>query len=192
MQMVRPIIAIIIFFTGIGWSIYDFIHYSGILASLAACIGTASLALWIFPGREFLPMAVKLSASLAFLCACASWMLHAPALDIDKSRSQENIVIATIGNMATNSIPEDLWKKLVISCASQSEIDQISSIIQAKEIEDPELISFIKRASGNNYQAPIDQCTDETNKVNNKYPEFFIEERKDIEILNRKKSKFSW
>lgn len=192
MEKLRLIIAATIVIVGTCWAISDFISYSGIFASLAVFLGSIALALGIFPGRESLPIATELGATFALFFAVGSWFLHAPAFDIDKTKSEINISNAIIENINTNRIPQDQWERLLHSCTLQSTADQISTVIQAQEIEDPEAIAFTKRATGNNYQTPKDKCIDEVNEIDKEYPDFFVGVKKDIEKINKKKYRITW
>ncbi|GBD55728.1 hypothetical protein [Gluconobacter wancherniae] len=192
MEKLRPFIAATIFIVGTCWAISDFISYSGIFASLAVFLGSTALALGISPGRESLPIATELGGIFALFFAVGSWLLHAPAFDIDKLKSENNISHAIMENINTNLIPQNQWEKLLRSCTLQSTADQISTVIQAQEIENPEEVAFTKRATGNNYQPPKDKCIDEVNKINKEYPDFFISVKKDIEKINKKKYRISF
>lgn len=129
---------------------------------------------------------------MALVCWTVSWFLHSPAFDNNKAKAEKTIFSVVSFNPMGASIPDNDREELMKNCALQSTRDQISTAAQAQEMKDSEAVSFFKRVTGTNYQAPADQCIETVNRIDKEYPSYFSAVRDDVNELNRKKSRFSW
>lgn len=192
-------LALFVFCFGIYVSLTDFLLYSGVLNSLAIILSYIILVRVILRWRELLRAPKQefdyVDIALTFFsitCGTVAFFLHSPAFDNNKANAEKDIFVAVSFNSMRADISDNDLEELMNNCLLQGTQDRVSTVAQAQEMKDSEAVSFLKRVTGTNYQAPADRCIETVNRIDKEYPSYFSMVRDDVKELNRKKSRFSW